>query len=709
MRKNYIIVKTISLLLSIVLLVLSLPVSTVASNTKLTYVFSYSSTIEEGFWLTLLNVDGTAYITSDDAAKISGMNKDSEADEKIVFSSGNHKVSFSGGSETFNDIVYYDLAEVMDALSTSYKYDAEKETLYFNACKSFYANLLSDCKEIYNERYDLAYIVNEWGVGVAAAYNIIGGFRFDFLWGGYQAEQYETALSSIINPESESKDILDLISDGDNIMSKLSLTKKLNDVNKDDVKVYCEFLGYPFDEYVEAYNLINDAIPGMSVGDFIEIIQNIKNAEEQYELYVSAFKYGLVDNKNIKDASFQTAINNIYSYYDKNKPTAEAAVKDVLMNIGSGSAQEGFKEIFIEQLYGKNSIYVRSFKTILDEFGMKNMTKAVEQTDVCYEIQKAAKNQFKNSQKSSMYATIDSFEAKGLKAKYVKYCTLLYLRAYQYAYELYAFDDELSWCSDTETERAQKAIDKISAYSDEDLACTVINKKLDLSQSGFCDEIKTFDASAYKGCWYGEYEGKYKYQVELTINSVKNDTITYDVSFVRLGVFQNQTIHINRDGEAFFKAYENGFYIEGTVLFENKKILMIIKKTDDPYIETGEIEFTQRFSTSSETSAVGISMKLYSLGKYAGKDDVTIEFLPNYTFKLKINLYEWIGCCTGTYSISSNGLISCTIKSKDFDGFVGDNLDKFSLTPLGNQKYQIDLMGVEYLGMLFDGDIFIKQ
>lgn len=704
-RNNYNSFKIISLLLCVVILALSFPMNVVASNEKLTYVFSYSSAMEEGFWLTLLNVDGTAYITSDDAAKISGLKKDSESDDKVVFSSGNHKVIFSGESESFNDIVYYDLAEVMDALSTSYKYDVEKETLYFNACESFYENLLSDCKEIYNERYDLAYIVNGWGVGVAAAYNIIGGFRFDFLWGGYQTEQYETALSAIINPESESKDVLDLISDGDDIMSKLSLTKKLNDVNKDDVKAYCEFLGYPFDEYVEAYNLINDAIPGLSVGDFIETIQNIKNAENQYELYVSAFKYGLVDNKNIKDGSCQTAINNIYSYYDKNKPTAEAVIKDVLMNIGSGSAQEGFKEICVEQLYGKNSIYVRSFKMVLDEFGMKNMTKAVEQTDVCSEIQKAAKSQFNNSQKSSMYATVDSFEAKGLKAKYVKYCTLLYLRAYQYAYELYEFDEDLKWCSETETERAQKAIDKISAYSDEDLARTVINKNLDLSQSGFCDEIKAFDASAYQGYWYTEGE----YWVEFTIKSTNMNAADYDISFIRLYGFDNQTVVFDGDGFSKFKATDDYYYMEGTMLLENEKIKITISDSNAPYIKTGSFELTRRFSTSNESSTEGLSLKLYSLGEYAGKDDVTIELFPDYTFKMKINLYEGFGNCTGTYVTSSNGLISCTINRKDFYGFIGDELEKFSLTPLGNQKYQIDLMGVEYLGMLFDGDMFIKQ
>lgn len=707
MRKNSILTKIFSCVLAIVSLLVSLPITSSASNMKLTYVYSYSSTKEEGFWLELLNVDGTAYITADNAAQISGMKKGKENEKGVTFSTGHYKTTFSGDTETFNNVVYYEFQEIMNSLSTRYKYDLEKETLIFNACESFYANLLHDCEEIFEERYDLAYIVNGWGVGVGALYNIIGGFRIDVIWGGYQTEQYETALSGIMQPD-EKTDLLDLVSEGNSIMSKLSTAYDLSKTVAEDMEEYCELLGLPFDDYIEAYDILKNAVPGLDIGDFLEIMQSIQNAEEMYEIYVSSVEYGLVENKELDKGTLKTAVKNVYSYYNENKPLPKAVIEDVLRKVGSNITKDGFKEVFLKEIYGANSIYVRAVKLLFDEMGMKEMTKAVEQTYVCSEIQKAAQMKYEISQDSSSYVTVDSYTAKGLRAKNIKYSTILYLRAYQYAYELYAFDEELKWCSDVETERAQNAIEKLMAYSDEDLSRTVINKKLDLSQSGFCDEVKTFDASPYKGYWYGEYEGKYKYQVELTINSAKDNAITYDISFVRLGGFQNQTILINRDGGASFKAYEYEYYMEGTVLFEDDKILMIIKKTNDPYIEIGEIEFTQTFAKENSPSARGLALLLYGQGEYTiKKDDVTIQLFPDYTFKMKINVYEGYCYGTGTYVVSSSGLISCTIKSKDFDGFVGNELEEFSLALYGKQKYQINLIGVEYIGMLFDGDMFV--
>ena len=483
-------IKIISVFL-IVAMMFSLPNIASASGTSLVTVHAYSDADEQHRLVTLLELDDTVYISGKDAFLLSGYKNYKEESGKIIFEYGDHKVEFKNKQEQYDGIFYYPMRELMDELSTRYYYEETSDTLLFLTCSTYYENLLSDCEDVFLSDYTLDFYEGT-GWQLAGVYEILGGMPFDALWGGYQRELYEEAVSGIIAEEDESS--LSVIKQGDSLMSKLS--KILNFAEKDinGIETYAEFLGTDLDGIIEAYSLLNNLIPGISLKNAIAILDYVENSTANAELYSNAVKYGLVQNVYIEDNNLRYATDLVYAYYDENKPTYEAVLKSLSNDIRTGILDKiPVEQLTIELIkkeFGNNiggiyinSAYVKLAKLIFDELGMKERTTAVMQTVACRNIQEAATRQYINGRSLKSYVTLDGYTAKSERAKTVKYSTILYLRACQYAYSLYEFDETLGFATNYWKEKTEEAISVISAYSDDELSLVVINGEFDLSSA----------------------------------------------------------------------------------------------------------------------------------------------------------------------------------------------------------------------------------
>lgn len=490
------IIKRVLSAVLILAIVFSLP-TVVSAETSLTYVHAYSDADNQHRLLALVEISGSPYINANDALLLSGYEAYQEDAGKATFHYGAHKVEFKDNQKEYDGVYYYPLKELMDALSTRYCYEEATNTLIFITCSNYFENLLADCESVYLDNYTLDFYEGT-GWQLAGVYEILGGMRFDVLWGGYQQEIYKEAVAGIIT-EADTEN-LSTIKQGDSVMSKLA--KILNFVEKDinGIKTYEDFLGTDLDGVIKAYSLLNDLIPGISVKNAIEILEYVQKSSSSAELYSNAVAYGLINNTQISDWNLSHSADLVYAYYGNNKPTYEAVIQslvddirnDVLNDIPVGQITvDLIKEAVGSELGGIyiNSAYVKLAKMIFDEMGMKERTSAVMQTVACRNIQEFTINQYINIRSLNSYYALEGYSAKNKRAKELKYSTILYLRACQYAYSLYEFDDTLGFATNYWKEKTQEAISLVSSYSDDELGLTVENSNLDLSTA------KTYEAN----------------------------------------------------------------------------------------------------------------------------------------------------------------------------------------------------------------------
>lgn len=474
----------ICLLLALVFC-LSAAVPVYAEDMPRVTVRAYSDATEQLRPLTLLDYQGTAYINATDALILSGYENHRGINGGILYEFGAHKVAFRGDGLLFAGAPYYPLKELMDALSTRYYFDEAAGTLIFLTCDSYYENLLSDCTDVFLDGYELNFYKGT-GWQLASAYEIIAGLRFiDLVIGKYDQDHYEQAIAGIIAESDESA--LATLKDGNSVMSKLSTLLDFAQTDINGLETYGDLFGTDLDGVIEAYSILNGLIPGVSIKDAVGILEYVEDSAACGEVYPNAVKYGLANNANIHNRNLIEATKRVYNYYDTNKPTHEAVISSLLYDVGTGIVGEIpvgeltadlLKEAVGSSIY-INSAYIKLAKLIFDELGMKERTTAVMQTVFCRNIQQAAIEQFLK------YRTMDyemDDPEKGEIAKTIKYSTILHLRACQYAYSLYEFDDDPGVAFSTQywKEKTTAAITNISAYSDEELSMIVDNETLSL-------------------------------------------------------------------------------------------------------------------------------------------------------------------------------------------------------------------------------------
>ena len=79
----------------------------------------------------------------------------------------------------------------------------------------------------------------------------------------------------------------------------------------------------------------------------------------------------------------------------------------------------------------------------------------------------------------------------------------------------------------------------------------------------------------------------------------------------------------------------------------------------------------------------------------------SITFYPDSTFSMVANLYEGLGNVYGTYTVLDDRL-SCQVESRDFGGFVGDDVQEFEMIFVGDN---LQYSGAQ-IGTSVDGSIY---
>ena len=475
-----------------------------ASNVTHVSMHTYSDADEQHRLTPFVIYDDSVYIRAEDALALSGYDTFYEDYGEVVFKYGHHTVKYKDGQLDLAGVFYYPMKNLMDALSTSYHYDETSETLIFITCTSYFENLLADCKSIFDDGYELKFLEGT-GWQVAGVYEIIAGLRVDAFWGGYQRELYEDTLAGIL--AEEDSEFASTLKQGSSLMSKLSTLLDFAQKDINEVETYMDFLGTDLDGVIEAYQELNKLVPGIGVNDAIDILDYVFSSMDVAETYPNAVKYGLVENPYIEDPNLVYAADRVYSLYDESKDNFEVVVTSLLTDVLQGAIDKygeetakDYAQTFILDLvkefagvdYEKvilNTAYVKLAKLLFDEMGMKERSTAVMQTVAARNIQFVAELQYElnNGEIGYIIRGNDSFEAQDEpNAMRVKYSTILYLRACQYAYSLYEFDSALApWCAMWQ-EKTAKAISVISTYSDDELTRCVSNSILSV------DQLKTY-------------------------------------------------------------------------------------------------------------------------------------------------------------------------------------------------------------------------
>lgn len=81
-----------------------------------------------------------------------------------------------------------------------------------------------------------------------------------------------------------------------------------------------------------------------------------------------------------------------------------------------------------------------------------------------------------------------------------------------------------------------------------------------------------------------------------------------------------------------------------------------------------------------------------------------ITFCPDGKFSMVANLYEGLGAVSGTYTVLDDHL-ECQVGFRDFGGFIGDDVDEFSMYFVGDQ---LQYSGSQ-IGTSFDGAMYLPS
>lgn len=441
------------------------------------YIMAASSVTQTTEMLELLEYNSKVYIDSEKAALLSNTTITKSFNNIISFENGYFRVDYVDEIISYEGKLYCKLKELMNKLRTRYEYISKSETLIFKHCTAFQENLYMECEKIIRENepcdFEVNFLDNIYGVGLATVYNVMKGCRFDYIWGGYQQEQYEKAFANIIKgPENESE-LLGLVSDGANIMSDFSTLLDLGETQG----VY-ELFGLPYDDIIEIYNVYNEAIPGTGIKDATEIAQLVYTSQNAYETYANAVYYGAVKSKS--DGILGEAANYIYSYYSGNAPTALSVYEEVINNYSTNKIEDLAKESL-----GIKSVYIKAADLVLDAlFGIDSKTSATEQAEICAEIQTIAFNNYNNGCYNYGKRYLDAKNATPQLLNeailQVKYSTILYLRACQYAFSNFKSEKDMKSIVEFWDNATSKAIQTITAYEDADLIYVAENDDVKL-------------------------------------------------------------------------------------------------------------------------------------------------------------------------------------------------------------------------------------
>lgn len=123
----------------------------------------------------------------------------------------------------------------------------------------------------------------------------------------------------------------------------------------------------------------------------------------------------------------------------------------------------------------------------------------------------------------------------------------------------------------------------------------------------------------------------------------------------------------------------------------------------------GQEEDAPQVSPAPVQPPVQSKQVLFTMYDYDGETTAAeMVVYSDNTFEMKVNLFEGWGKLTGTYFAEYNNDLTCTVESTGFSGVHGDNLKAFVLVYQGDENFIISMTDVDRLGMLDNGDAFVR-
>lgn len=358
--------------------------------------------------------------------------------------------------------VYYPLSEAAEKMRFMYEYIPEGDVLLIIPFMADPENLVNDCKKLMGEHFEITFLDNtagQLGVAMSVFSNVVGELRFDVVTGGYQQEVYGKALAGIL--DSGKSSMLEWLNDADELMTRLVKMQNFYCTDINGVKYDNIMFDVDTDGIIEAYGIMDDAIPGISVGDFWDTVGRVIAAQNANEVNLKAVRYGL-PNGEVGNYNLAVAEDLLLSYYNENLSTGWAIAQDALIR----GAQDVAKEMIADVVVGDiNEAWIKFSKMAVDMlFGTDKSMGAVEQANACITIQNEAEDRYYELKRQIAQNGTDPQTAMELK-----YATILYIRACEYAYSCFAFDNDLKHSVEIMTEKCEAAIRALTAYTDSEL------------------------------------------------------------------------------------------------------------------------------------------------------------------------------------------------------------------------------------------------
>lgn len=522
------------LLAAVLLVQISAPAHAVEEN----YVYIYASSDQqpEERLLRLLNMDGVPFIATEDIAALTGLTYEI-TDEGTFFYICDMPVKLDTADVKAGELTYWELKPTMDLLYTQYALEADGSLLFVSHGQRF-AEIYELCNEIFDGGYDVSSLRNDFANTLSVLYSVFSGLRVDYFVGGYTIEVFENALTGmLIMDDATAKSVWEACSNASDSIKLLGNMANLNLHSTHDLKQYTSLFGYEFDQFAQGYLELTEIIDPDLVFSTAEQIYLGQSASK---LYVKAMKYSLVENDylnsfQIIDFPMRKAISDIYGYCKDGKASYQDIFNDVGHEVLGDATNYLIKETLVDSgllFSGAFGLCVDMIFAAVDLLGMENYTDAMEQSHCCIDLQQYISRQnmvYRGRMKKE--ASLEDLPELLIA---MKYGAIFYARAYQYAYSLYDYVDELKGPLGVAYEKVSKVIAKLASYDDGLFTMLVDNPELDMSHPGFMtDPEHAVDLKPMIGYWTAPLpEGSPLYwpNTTMSVYRVENRAITFDVT-----------------------------------------------------------------------------------------------------------------------------------------------------------------------------------
>lgn len=214
--------------------------------------------------LIVLNVEGSAYISVEAAAELSGMEYSKNNSGDYIFSKGRHQVTYDGQTKEVDGLTYLRMQNAMDQLSCQYAYSPSLEAIVFEPTEDFIEDLQFDCNAVF-ERFDLSWVEEvPFAKETVRLYGFFtDGWNLKYLLGGDRREQYENTLWGIMVPAENESTLLSIADDGNKVVKSIYNIAEYSD---ETLSLDLTEIGLLIPEdFMNTYKTINNLVPGMSV------------------------------------------------------------------------------------------------------------------------------------------------------------------------------------------------------------------------------------------------------------------------------------------------------------------------------------------------------------------------------------------------------------------------------------------------------------